>query len=188
MYHLVPPTVTHRIEAVRRVAVERADEPAHRHRLVKAWSLEPHGDVVSGRVPLFVNRDVVMGIVRPAGPMEDGLFYRNGVADEILFVHEGAGVCDTIFGPLRYGPGDYLVLPIGTTWRPDPDPGSPQRMLWLECPSELEPPKRYRNDYGQLLEHAPYSQRDIHAPEDVAPREETGEFVVHVRSTDRVTA
>ena len=37
-------------------------------------------------------------------------------------------------------------------------------MLYLECPSEIEPPKRYRNDYGQLLEHSPYSQRDIRAP------------------------
>ena len=34
-----------------------------------------------------------------------------------------AACCDTIFGPLRYGPGDYLVLPIGTTWRLDPDAG-----------------------------------------------------------------
>jgi homogentisate 1,2-dioxygenase len=188
LYHLTPPTVTHKIEAIRRVAIEAADDPAHRHHLVKAWGLEPKGDVVTGRVPLFFNRDVVMGIVRPEGPMAAGLFYRNGVADEMLYVHEGTGVCDTIFGPLRYGPGDYLVLPIGTTWRLDPDAGSAQRMLWLECPSELEPPKRYRNDYGQLLEHSPYSQRDIHAPDDVTPHEEEGEFVVHVRSTDRVTA
>ena len=64
------------------------------------------------------------------------------------------------------------MLPIGTTWRLDPDPGSAQRMLYLEAPSEIEPPKRYRNDYGQLLEHAPYSQRDIHAPDGVAPRDE----------------
>src|SRR5678809_553045 len=68
----------------------------------------------------------------------------------MLFVHEGTGVCDTIFGPFRYGPGDYLVLPIGTTWRLDPAPGSPQRILYLEAPSEIEPPKRYRNDYRQL--------------------------------------
>ena len=86
----------------------------------------------------------------------------------MLYVHEGSGVCDTIFGPLRYGPGDYLVLPIGTTWRLDPDAGSEQRMLYLEAPSEIVPPQRYRNDYGQLLEHAPYSQRDIHAPDEVA--------------------
>jgi len=188
LYHLTPPTVTHRIEPVRTVVVEAADEPVHRHHLVKAWGLEPQGDVVSGRVPLFFNRDVVMGIVRPAGPMEPGRFYRNGVADEMLYVHEGTGVCDTIFGPLRYGQGDYLVLPIGTTWRLDPDAGSEQRMLWLECPSELEPPKRYRNDYGQLLEHSPYSQRDLHAPDDVPPHQEAGEFVVDVRSTDRITA
>ena len=64
-----------------------------------------------------------MGVVRPAGSMPDGTFYRNGEADELLFVHEGAGLLDTNFGPLRYGPGDYLVLPIGTTWRLEPDAG-----------------------------------------------------------------
>ena len=106
----------------------------------------------------------------------------------MLYVHEGSGVCDTIFGPLRYGPGDYLVLPIGTTWRLDPDAGSEQRMLYLEAPSEIVAPRRYRNDYGQLLEHAPYSQRDIHAPDVVDPRDEHGDFVIHVRSTDRITA
>jgi len=144
--------------------------------------------VVDGRIPLYFNSDVVFGIVRPAEAMPANQFYRNGVADEMLYVHEGTGVCDTIFGPLRYGPGDYLVLPIGTTWRLDPDPGSEQRMLFLEAPSEIEPPKRYRNDYGQLLEHSPYSQRDLHAPEDVPARSDEGEFVIHVRSTDLVTA
>src|SRR5688500_9261010 len=115
-----------------------------------------------------------------ADALPEGTFYRNGVADEMLFVHEGAGVCDTIFGPLRYGPGAYLVIPIGTTWRLDPDPGSAQRILYLEAPSEIEPPKRYRNDYGQLLEHAPYSQRDLHATELLEPRDDAGESVIHV--------
>ncbi|HEU4572009.1 MAG TPA: hypothetical protein VFR93_04935, partial [Candidatus Limnocylindrales bacterium] len=143
---------------------------------------------VTGRVPLFFNNDVVMGIVRPAEANPRGAFYRNGVADEMLFVHEGTGVCDTVFGPLRYGPGDYLVLPIGTTWRLDPADGSPQRMLWLETPGELEPPRRYRNEYGQLLEHAPYSQRDIRPPDEVPPRDEAGDFVVHVKTRGKVTA
>ena len=146
------------------------------------------GDAITGRIPLYFNNDVIFGIVRPAEPMPAGTFYRNGVADEMLYVHEGSGICDTIFGPLRYGPGDYLVLPIGTTWRLDPDAGSEQRMLYLEAPSEIVAPRRYRNDYGQLLEHAPYSQRDIHAPDVVAPRDEHGDFVIQVRSTDRITA
>ena len=131
---------------------------------------------------------MIFGVVRPAEAMPEGRFYRNGVADEMLFVHEGTGVCDTVFGPLRYGPGDYLVLPIGTTWRLEPDAGSEQRMLYLEAPSEIEPPKRYRNDYGQLLEHSPYSQRDLHAPDEVGPRDEAGDFVIDVRSADRITA
>jgi homogentisate 1,2-dioxygenase len=188
LYHLVPPTQTHQIEPVRRVELVAADDGLHRHRLTKTGDVPPSGDAISGRIPLYFNNDVVFGVVRPAEPMPAGTFYRNGIADEMLYVHEGEGVCDTIFGPLRYGPGDYLVLPIGTTWRLDPDEGSEQRILYLEAPSEIEPPKRYRNDYGQLLEHAPYSQRDIHAPDEVAPRDEHGEFVIQVRSSDRITA
>jgi homogentisate 1,2-dioxygenase len=188
LYHLVPPTRTHKVEAVRRIKLNEADDDAHRHRLVNTKDLEPAGDPISGRVPLFFNADVVMGVARPVQAMAPNTFYRNGQADEMVFVHEGTGLFDTVFGPLRYGPGDYLVIPIGTTYRIEPDPGSAQRMLWLEAPSELEPPKRYRNDYGQLLEHSPYSQRDIRVPDAVAPRTESGEFVVQVKVRDRITA
>jgi homogentisate 1,2-dioxygenase len=187
LYHVVPPTRTHQIDRVTEVKLEAADDGLHRHRLVKTGAVEPRGDVVTGRVPLFFNGDVTMGILRPEEGMPEGTFYRNGQADELLFVHEGNGLFDSIFGPMRYKPGDYIVIPIGTTWRLDPDEGS-QRFLWLECPSELEPPKRYRNDYGQLLEHAPYHQRDIRLPDEVPPRSHEGDFVIHVKVRDRVTA
>ena len=61
-------------------------------------------------------------------------------------------------------------------------------MLYLECPSEIEAPKRYRNDYGQLLEHSPYSQRDIRVPDAVPPRTDEGDFRVHVKMRSRLTA
>ena len=188
LYHRTPPTRTHKVEAVSRVELAEVDDGVHRHRLTKTGGVPLHGDAITGRVPLYFNNDIVMGVVRPASAMPETLFYRNGAADEMLFVHEGTGLCDTSFGPLRYGPGDYIVLPIGTTWRLAPDAGSEQRMLWLECPSELEPPKRYRNEYGQLLEHAPYCQRDIRVPADVPARDEEGEFRVHVKMGDRITA
>jgi homogentisate 1,2-dioxygenase len=129
LYHLVPPTRTDKIEPVREIHLEAADEKVHRHHLTKTGGVEPKGDAITGRIPLYFNNDVVFGIVRPAEAMPENTFYRNGIADEMLYVHEGSGVCDTIFGPLRYGPGDYLVLPIGTTWRLDPDAGSGQRIL-----------------------------------------------------------
>lgn len=188
LYHLVPPTRTHKIEPVRDVRLERHDDGTHRHRLVNSAGVKPSGDVVSGRVPLFFNNDCTMGIVRPATGMPDALFYRNGEADEMLFIHEGNGVFESVFGPMRYGPGDYIVIPIGTTWRLDPDEGSAQRMLYMESPSEIEPPKRYRNDYGQLLEHSPYSQRDLRVPELAPAHDETGDFTIEIKVRSRITA
>jgi homogentisate 1,2-dioxygenase len=190
LYHVTPPTRTHRIEPVvgAHLELEEADDGYHHHRLIDSAGVEPRGDAVTGRIPLFFNNDVVMGVVRPAQAMPETVFYRNGEADEMLYIHEGTGLLDTVFGPIHYGPGDYLVLPIGTTWRLAPDEGSEQRMLYLECPSELEAPKRYRNDYGQLLEHSPYSQRDIRLPEDVPARTDEGEFRVHVKMRNRLTA
>jgi homogentisate 1,2-dioxygenase len=188
LYHVVPPTRTHRIEAGPAIVIEGADDGLHRHRLVKTGPLGARGDALSGRIPLFYNSDVTMGVCLPAEAMGDDAFYRNGEGDEMLFVHSGEGVLETVFGDLRYGAGDYLVLPIGTTWRLVPDAGSEQRMLWLECPSELEPPKRYRNDYGQLLEHSPYSQRDIRTPAFRPPNPATGEFRVAVKAGGRLTS
>ena len=107
----------------------------------------------------------------------------------MLFVHEGRGLLERVFGPIRYGPGDYIVIPIGTTWRLAPDAGVAQRMLYLECPSEIEAPKRYRNDYGQLLEHSPYSPARHPGPGRGRRRgPTTGDFVVHVKMRGRLTA
>jgi homogentisate 1,2-dioxygenase len=189
LYHFTPPTQTHQIDDPRAVGLEAADPQGsspHRHHLVNTKDLEPSGDGLSGRVPLFFNGDVTFGVVRAAEAMGD--YYRNGVADEMYFVHEGSGTLETIFGPIDYGPGDYLVIPIGTTYRLLPAQGSEQRMLWLECPSEIEPPKRYRNEYGQLLEHAPYYHRDIRPPTEMSPiTEAQGDFVIQVRTRDRIT-
>ena len=132
LYHLVPPTRVTRIEPLGAITIETADDGSHHHQLIDAAGLEPAGDAVSGRVPLFHNADVVMGMVRPAEAMAPDTFYRNGEGDELLFVHEGTGTLRTNFGDLAYHPGDYLVLPIGTTWRLDPDAGVAQRMIYLE--------------------------------------------------------
>ncbi len=188
LYHHTPPTQAYGIEKVADVALEASDEDRtgpHRHHLVNTRDLAPRGDAVSGRVPLFFNNDVTFGVVLPAEPMRT--YYRNGEADEMFFVHTGSGVLDTNFGPIPYGPGDYLVIPIGTTYQLRPGDDE-QRMLWLECPSEIEPPKRYRNDYGQLLEHSPYYQRDIRPPDEAAAHTETGDFVVDVKTRGRITA
>jgi homogentisate 1,2-dioxygenase len=186
LYHHTPPTRTNRIEKVRDVALEAWSDAPHRHYLVNTKDVAPTGDAVSGRVPLFFNTDVTFGVVRPAEAMTR--FYRNGEADEMLFVHEGHGTLETIFGPIAYGPGDYLVIPIGTTYRVVPAEGEAQRMLWVESPSAIVPPKRYRNEFGQLLEHSPYAERDIRPPDEMEAHLESGDFVIEVKTRGRITA
>jgi homogentisate 1,2-dioxygenase len=188
LYHIVPPTQTHKIEKVREVRTDAVDDGLHRHRLVKTGGLDTRGSIIEARVPLFFNSDVLMGVARPTESLPDNVFYRNGEADEMLFVHEGEGVFESIFGSMRYGPGDYLVIPIGTTWRLNQDDGSAHRILYLESPSEIVPPRRYRNDWGQLLEHSPFSQRDIRTPDEAPAREESGDFTIQVRIRGRLTA
>src|SRR4051812_35958928 len=90
LYHLVPPTRTHRIEPMRDLVNERADDGVHRHRLVKSGAMALGGNVVDARVPLFFNSDVLMGVVRPTDGLPANTYYRNSEGDEMLFVHEGS--------------------------------------------------------------------------------------------------
>jgi homogentisate 1,2-dioxygenase len=155
----------------------------HHHHL-KTAAIPKGGDAVSARHCLMFNDDVTWSLSRPAEPM--AYFYRNGVADELYFIHEGSGMLRSIFGDLPYGPGDYLVIPRGTTYQMELDAG-PQRHLVLESFGQIETPKRYRNSYGQLMEHSPYSQRDIRRPSALTARDAKGEFEVRLKLRDGVT-
>ncbi len=188
LYHIVPPTRTYKIEPVRDLLTQAADDGVHRHRLVKTGSLALGGNVVDGRIPLFFNSDVLMGVMRPSDGLPANTYYRNGEGDEMLFVHEGSGILESNFGTMRYGPGDYVVIPIGTTWRLNQDADAAHRILYVESPTEIVPPHRYRNEWGQLLEHSPYSMRDLRVPDETPAHDESGDFVVWVRARDKLTA
>src|SRR6478672_6988756 len=155
---------------------------AHAHRHLRTWDVPPAGDAVTGRQLLMWNNDVEIAVCRPTELM-DG-FFRNGERDEVIFVHEGSGVVETVFGDVPYKNGDYIVLPRGTTYRFAPADASEQRYLVFETPGLITIPKRYRNEHGQLMEHAPYYHRDIHPPTELRPHRDKGEFIVKVRVRD----
>src|SRR5687767_11472305 len=150
----------------------------HVHRLTDARSIEPEGDPITGRKVLMFNSDVEMAICKPVEEQE--YFFRNGEGDEVLFIQQGSGEIETTFGTLRYRQHDYVVIPRGTTYRVHMHDG-PQEWLTFFTPGEIETPNRYRNRYGQLLEHAPFSQRDFRPPATLATHRERGEHVVKVR-------
>jgi len=116
-------------------------------------------DLVRGRRLVLGNADVRISYV--VGEHESPL-YRNATGDECVFVESGSGVLETVFGHLPFGPGDYLVVPRATTHRWVPD--GPVRAYCIEANSHIGPPKRYLSRFGQLLEHAPYCERDLRGP------------------------
>jgi homogentisate 1,2-dioxygenase len=177
LYHLWSPCRITDVGEFTPIELEEWVPETHVHRLTNTMPLEPMGDAVLGRRVLEYNADVEIGICIPEA--EADYFYRDGEGDEVIFVHEGEGVVETIFGTLPYSKHDYVVIPRGTTYRLRFD--SPQRWLTFYTPGEIETPNRYRNRYGQLLEHAPFSQRDFHPPEELETYDEQGEFPVTVR-------
>jgi len=186
LYHLRPPTAVRRVEPGRPADQEYAPAGPLRHRLLRTSGLQEGGDAVDGRLPLMGNQDVRVSIARPTRAMD--YWYRYAHGDEVLFIHEGAGVLQTQFGTLQYGPGDYLVIPTGALWRLMPDEKVPHRILVIETfGGHIAPPKRYINDHGQLLESAPYSERDIRPPDALTPYDETGEFEVRVKARGQIS-
>jgi homogentisate 1,2-dioxygenase len=179
LYHLQTPCRVTELGEFTAIEREEWVPATHSHLLFNTAGLESQGDPITGRRLLMFNDDVEIAIARPAD--EQSYFFRNGEGDEVIFVHEGAGTLETTFGTLPYRAHDYIVIPRGTTYRFRPD--GAQLWLTFHTPGEIETPNRYRNRYGQLLEHAPYSHRDFHPPQElVTHRErEPHELIVRVR-------
>lgn len=182
-HHFLPPRVL-KTEYLGSTAVKYAEFGAIRHRAFTTSNFPAGGDAVSARRVLLGNKDVTLGISHPTQSMD--YFYRNAQAYEVWFVHEGRGTLKSQFGNLQFEPGDYIIIPYGTTWQLKLDDDS-ARFFVIEAPSQIEPPKRYRNEFGQLLEHAPYCERDFRLPQDLEVHAETGEFEVRVKVRDGIS-
>lgn len=182
-HHFLPPRIL-KTEYLGPVVTEYADFGAVRHRAFRTSDVPAGGDAVSARRVLLGNKDVTLGVSRPTSSMD--YFYRNAQAYEVWFVHEGTGHLRTQFGTLTFEPGDYIVIPYGTTWQLKLD-AAEARFFVIEAPSQIEPPKRYRNEFGQLLEHSPYCERDIRGPERLETFTDTGEFEVRVKARDALS-
>ena len=177
LYHLTSPCRVMKLDGFKQIKRDEWVPDQHAHRHFKTADVKPEGDEITGRRVLMWNNDVEISLCRPATQMD--YFFRNGEGDEVIFVHEGSGTLQTTFGDVPYKEGDYIVVPRGTTYRFDPV--GAQRYLVFETPGLIEIPRRYRNQYGQLVEGAPYYNRDIHPPTELRTVREQGEFAVKVR-------
>ena len=168
LYYQRPPTQVKKIAKCTacQSPYEIWDEEVQRHHHLQSTRLAPGGDAVLGRQVLMFNNDVQLALAKPREEMS--YFYRDGDSDLLYFVHSGQGVLESNFGLLPYREGDYIVIPRGTTFRLQYDSDVEPVFLVVEARGSIEPPQRYLNKYGQLLEHSPYCERDIRRPQELA--------------------
>ena len=174
IYHLYPPTVVSEVKRIGDVSPKIAIEKNMKALSFKGFSLKADDDYLKSRKTLFANNDLHIGLAAPKG-FSKNYFYRNSDADEMIFIHVGSGTLKTMYGNLDFKYGDYLIIPRGTTYQIDFD-SEENRILYIESFTAITTPNRYRNNYGQLLEHSPYCERDFRMPKDLTTHDEVGEF------------
>jgi homogentisate 1,2-dioxygenase len=179
LYHIHPPTVVTEIKDLGSVAPKIAVEKNMKAISFKGFSLQPEADFLESRKTLFVNNDLHIGLAAPKSFSKD-YFYKNGDADEMLFIHVGSGTLRTNYGNIPFKYGDYLIIPKGVIYQMDFDTED-NRILYVESFEPILTPKRYRNNFGQLLEHSPFCERDMRLPENLETHDEKGEFLVKIK-------
>ncbi len=176
IYHLYPPTVVSEVKKIKDTTPQIAIEKNMKAMSFQGFSIPEENEYIDSRKVLFVNNDLHIGLARPKSFSKD-YFFRNSDADEMLFVHEGNGKLRTMYGNIDFKYGDYLIIPRGVTYQIDFQTEE-NRLLFVESFSPILTPNRYRNNFGQLLEHSPFCERDFRLPENLETHDEEGEFKV----------
>ena len=179
LYHNYRPTMVKQILE----SIDMTPEIAVKHNMkalsLTGFSVKPHADFLKSRVPVLVNSDVSLQLAAPTKSLRD-YFYKNADCDEVLFIHRGTGTLRTLVGNIQFEYGDYLVIPRGMIYQIDFDTED-NRIFVIESKRPIYTPKRYRNWFGQLLEHSPFCERDFKLPNNLETHDEKGDFLVKVK-------
>jgi homogentisate 1,2-dioxygenase len=184
LYQIHRPTMVKEIRTEVDLSPQIAVEKTIQARLLKGYELKPEEDYLASRKVLLVNSDLHIGLAAPSASLRS-YFYKNADADELLFVHEGSGTLRTQLGNIPFEYGDYLVIPRGMIYQIDFDT-SRNRLLFAESFHPIYTPKRYRNWFGQLLEHSPFCERDYKLPRILETHDEKGDFVMKIKKQGRL--
>ncbi|AFD05505.1 homogentisate 1,2-dioxygenase [Solitalea canadensis] len=179
VYHCHPPTIVKATDEPYSVEPKIARKKHLRHTSLKGFKIKPADDFLESRKPVLVNNDLHISLAAPRKSMTD-YYYKNSQADEMIFVHVGSGTLKTGYGNIPFEYGDYLIIPRGTIYQLEFNDEN-NRLFIVESFSPLRTPKRYRNEFGQLLEHSPFCERDIRRPQQLETFDEYGDFKVLIK-------
>lgn len=179
VYHCHAPTLVKEIRAPYDVTPKVARAKHLKHTSLKGFQVAPQSDYLESRVPVLVNADLHISLAAPTSSMID-YFYKNSQADEIIFIHQGSGTFRSGYGQIPFEYGDYIVVPRGVIYQLEFENAS-NRLLIVESFTPIRTPKRYRNEFGQLMEHSPFCERDIRRPQYLETIDEKGSFEVKIK-------
>ncbi|MDZ4822214.1 MAG: homogentisate 1,2-dioxygenase [Flavobacteriales bacterium] len=179
LYHVHRPTMIKNIGTPTDVAPEAAVAKNITPRMLQGMKVKPADDFLESRQVVMFNNDLNITLAAPRFSMKN-YFYKNADADELIFVHEGSGKLRTHLGQLTFGYGDYLVIPRGIIYQIEFNDEN-NRLFIVESFSPIVSPKRYRNNFGQLLEHSPFCERDLRRPLELETLDEKGDFTLKIR-------
>lgn len=179
LYHNYPPTQIIKTDEPYSVQPSIAEEKMLKHRSFDGFKIKQEKDYLNSRKTILMNDDCHIVL---ASPMEGMInyFFKNADADEMLFIHEGKGQVNTQYGKLEFGYGDYIIIPRGTIYQISFETTN-NRLFIVESYSPIRFPKKYLSKYGQLLEHSPYSERDIKPPDNLETFDAKGDFVIKIK-------
>ncbi len=179
LYHVHRPTMVKEIVKSYSVEPKIAVKKNIKAMQLAGFKIEAKDDFLESRTPLLVNSDVYLGLAAPKKSFRN-YFYKNADADELLFIHKGTGTLRTFLGNIKFEGGDYLIIPRGMIYQVDFDTKE-NRLLYLESFSPIYTPKRYRNPFGQLLEHSPFCERDYKLPKNLETYDRKGSFLMKIK-------
>ena len=179
LYHLHPPTQVSELKSHVDVSPEIAVEHNMQMRALKGFDIPSYDDFLQSRVPVLTNNDVTLHLSKPTSANEN-YFYKNVDADEVIFIHHGKGKLKTQLGNIPFFEGDYLVIPRGMIYQMEFESKNNKHFI-IESNHPIYTPKRYRNWFGQLLEHSPFCERDLRVPEELETFDEKGDFLIKIK-------
>lgn len=182
LYHVNRPTMVSEIKTSKDVAPQIAVEKNMKAYRLHGFKVKEADDFLESRTPVLVNNDCYISLGAPRHSM-DGYFYKNADADEVVFIHRGSGKLRTQLGNIKFGEGDYLVIPRGMIYTMEFD-SEENRHFIVESFHPVYTPKRYRNHFGQLLEHSPFCERDIRRPDELETHADAGEYLIKIKKED----
>lgn len=184
LYHTHRPTMISSYGETFDLKPKAAIENNIKSRMLEGFNIKAKDDYLKARTPVLFNDDVQIDIASPKKGTIN-YFYKNSDSDEILFIQKGSGILKTLFGELKFNYADYLVIPRGTIYKIEFET-SDNKLLVIESKSPIVTPRRYRNEFGQLLEHSPFCERDIKLPENLVSHDSFGDYLIKVKKEKKL--